>query len=147
MAHPLLTLDELAALLQTAGIHRSKIDAVRKHAADLFLARNIREAAIDRPPDAPLEPGTDTVTVSSGFGQKSRKGFVVFTLNDQACQMDAAKAREIGIMLLESAEAAISDELFVTLMTQQGISIETAGRLLVDLREIRQGTRGISWPS
>ena len=50
-------------------------------------------------------------------------------------------------MLLEAAEAATSDEIFVTMLEKIGIDTERAGHVLIDLREIRQGTRGTSWPS
>jgi len=94
------------------------------------------------------EKAVDEVTVASGFGQKSRVGFVEFTVNDTRTQMDAKKAREIGLMLIEAAEAAASDEIFVKLLERLGIdNPEAHGRILVDLREIRQGTRGTSWPS
>jgi hypothetical protein len=62
--------------------------------------------------------------------------------------MEAAKAREIGLMLIQAAEAATSDEIFITLLKQIGLDTgEHHGTILLALREIRQGTRGVSWPS
>ena len=70
------------------------------------------------------------------------------TLNDHRSQMDPAKGREIGLMLIEAAEAAISDEVFVRLLEQMGVDDpQHYGRLLLELRELRQGTRGTSYPS
>jgi hypothetical protein len=57
------------------------------------------------------------------------------------------KAREVGLMLLEAAEAAMSDEIMVKLLEQVGLPPEARTGMLLHLREIRQGTRGTSWPS
>jgi hypothetical protein len=91
---------------------------------------------------------TDAVTVSSGFGQATQRGFVELTLNDQLSQMPPEKAREIGIMLLQGAEAAVSDQLTVALLKDVGLdNADAHGQILMRLRELRQGTRGVSWPS
>ena len=51
-------------------------------------------------------------------------------------------------MLMESAEAAICDQIVIMLLKRIGIDDADAhGRVLIDLREIRQGTRGIAWPT
>jgi hypothetical protein len=135
MARQVLILEELLALMDQAKIPPAGIARVRE-AAELLIAYKAERAI------------GDDVTVASGFGQHSRRGFVELTVNDQRVQMEAAKAREIGMMLLESAEAAISDEIFVRLLVEQiGLPAEAAGRTLIELRELRQGTRGTSRPS
>ena len=140
MAKPLLVLDEVLAMLGVIGVSPKQIDAFTKQATAVLERKNTR--AVDAGEEA-----TDTILVASGFGQRSRKGFVDFTLNDQRTQMPPDKAREVGIMLLEAAEAAISDQIFVTLLEKTGLDTEAAGRMLIELREIRQGTRGVSWPT
>jgi len=133
MSRKVLVLEEVLGMLQAVGASRSLVEKFRAQA----------EAVIDRKSEREL----DEVTVASGFGAQSGKGHVDFTLNDERSQMEPAKAREIGLMLIEAAEAAMSDEMFVTLLQRVGLDAAGQGRLLLQLREIRQGTRGTSWPS
>lgn len=137
----LLVLDEALVMLEVVGVSSALREKFRAQAvASLkFKARGHVEAA----------DGSDAVTVSSGFGQKSQRGFVELTINEAMTQMDPAKAREIGLMLLQGAEAAVSDEIFMSLMRDRvGITdAERLGRILLDLRELRHGTRGVQWPS
>jgi hypothetical protein len=57
-------------------------------------------------------------------------------------QMTPKKAKEIADMLLTAAEAAISDEIVMKLLRKVGITDPTRlGTILLDLRELRQGTR------
>lgn len=134
MARKVLALEEVLAMLKVVGSPNRVIEAFRIQA----------ESVLGKKP----EKGDDAVTVSSGFGQTSRVGFVELTLNETRSQMDAKKAREIGLMLIEAAEAAASDEIFVKLLERIGLeSVETHGRILLELRELRQGTRGVAWPS
>src|SRR5262245_65357699 len=136
MAKPLLVLDEVLAMLKVVGAPNRVIDAFRTQADAVLAARHVREVEAT----TPETPDTDAITVSSSFGQKTHRGYVEFTLNEQRTQMEPAKARQVGLFLLEAAEAATSDELFVKLLVDKvGISPERAGYVLVDLREIRQG--------
>lgn len=135
MARTVLVLEEVLAFMQVAGIKPKDIDRFQAQ-AEAVLGVKVERVADDH------------VTVASGFGQHSEQGFVELTLNDQRSQMDVKKAREIGLMLIECAEAAASDEMFVKLLAKLGLDdAESRGRVLLDLREIRQGTRGTSWPS
>lgn len=134
MARKVLVIEEVLGMLKAISAPTRIIEQFRKHAETVL--------------DKKQEKGDDNVTVASGFGMASRQGFVELTLNDQRSQMDAKKAREIGLMLIEAAEAAASDEIFISLLERIGIKDHEAhGRLLLDLREIRQGTRGVSYPS
>jgi hypothetical protein len=134
VARQVLVLEEIVAILQAVGIPDGPIDKFKEHAARIIGSKN--------------EQGTDALTISSGFGQKSQVGFVDLTVNDTRIQMPIEKAREVGIMLLNAAEAAASDQMFVTLLQKSGLdNPETVGGVLLELREIRQGTKGISWPS
>lgn len=134
MARQVLVLDEILAMLRVVGAPPKLIEKFQVQA----------EAVIGKKP----EKGDEAITVSSGFGQTSERGFVELTLNDMRSQLPPAKAREVGLMLIEAAEAAMSDEMFVKLLEQLGLdSPEHRGRILIELREIRQGTRDISWPS
>lgn len=138
MAKTLLVLDEVLAILQVVGASYALRQKFRQQA----------EHALQHKARAQTPDGSDAVTVSSGFGQASQRGFVELTLNDQLSQMPPEKAREIGLMLLQAAEAAVSDQLTVMLLKDVGLeSPDAHGRILLKLRELRQGTRGISWPS
>jgi hypothetical protein len=133
MARKTFVLEEVIAMLKVSGAPNRVIDAFQKQAEFVAAKRN--------------QKTLDEVTVGSSFGTDSRRGYVEFTMNDQLSQMEAKKAREIGFMLLEAAEAATSDEIFVKMLEEIGIESDRAGLVLVKLREIRQGTRGVSWPS
>jgi hypothetical protein len=136
MAKQLLVVDEVLAMLEVVGVTRALREKFARQVAFVLDARNTRE----------VETDTDRVEVASGYGAKG--GHVVLSLNEQRTQLDPAKAREIGLMLLEAAEAAISDQIVMTLLQQKvGLPPEKLGAILLDLREIRQGTRGTSWSS
>jgi hypothetical protein len=134
MARHVYVLEEILAILQSIGAAKGTIENFRRQAEAITAHKAAREL--------------DDVVVSSGFGVKSQRGTVDLTINDQNSQMGAKKAREIGLMLIEAAEAATSDEIVVTLLKRIGITEpDRLGHILVDLREIRQGTRGIARPS
>jgi len=134
MARKLLGIEEVIAMLETVGVPAVHVHAFQQQ-AELILGKKPQQSV-------------DNVTVSSGHGQRSQRGFVELTINTTSTQMHIAKAREIGLMLLEAAEAATSDEIFVKLLERIGIADQQrVGMILLDLRELRQGTRGISYPS
>jgi hypothetical protein len=133
MARKTYVLEEVIAMLRVSSAPTHVIDAFQKQAEFAAATRN--------------QKSLDAITVGSIFGADTRRGYVELTLNDQLSQLEPAKAREVGLMLLEAAEAASSDELFVRLLENIGIDTDLAGRILIDLREIRQGPRGTSWPS
>lgn len=133
MAKRVLVLDEVLAMLDVVGASASLREKFRKQAEAVIGQRN--------------ERGVDEITVSSGFGAKSQQGTVELTINAERSQMDVKKAREVGLMLLEAAEAATSDAILVKLLERLKLPSEAVGRVLIDMREIRQGTRGTSWPS
>jgi hypothetical protein len=142
MARQLLTLDEVLAMLAVVGVPARSVDAFKTQAT----------AALKHKHRAGVEgigaAGIDSVTVASGRGMKSERGFVELTINDTLTQMDAAKARDVAIMLFQASEAAISDEIFVKFLATAGITTtEAIGGALMALRELRQGTRGIVWPT
>jgi hypothetical protein len=136
MAKRMLVLEEVLAIMEAVGIPPGPIAKVKAQAEEVIAHKQgqIREY--------------DEVMIGSGFGRNSEVGFVEFIINGELTQMDIKKAREIGLMLLDAAEAAASDQMFVTLLKQQGLKDERVhGQILLMLREIRQGTRSVSWPS
>src|SRR4051812_30246383 len=135
MAKQLLVLEEVLAMMQVVDISPAKIAAFKRQAESVLTMRDTK--------------GHDAVTVTSGFGSVSHKGFIELTIDETRTQMDVKKAVEIAVMMIEAASAATSDTALVLLLRERlGITdTEQIGRILLDLREIRQGTRGISRPS
>lgn len=90
---------------------------------------------------------------ASILGAKTKRGAVEMTIRredepDIKIQMDLDSARSVSSNLAGAIEAAISDEIFFKLLTGKvGLPEEVAGRMLLDLRELRQGTRGTVYPS
>src|SRR5262245_31073256 len=108
MAKQLLVLEEVVAMLQATSAPKRVIEEFRKQAEFVLAKRNERaiEASNAEEPEK-----VDHITVSSSYGHKTQRGYVEFTLNEVRTQMEPKKAREVGLMLLESAEAAIGDEI------------------------------------
>jgi hypothetical protein len=135
MAEQLFVLKEVLAMMQVVDISPAKIAALKRQA----------EAVAEKRPTK----GYDDVTVSSGYGSSSKQGFVELTINDQRTQMEIKKAIEIAVMMIEAASAAATDAAIMQLMRERvGIDDEERlARILLDVREMRQGTRGIAKPS
>ena len=88
----------------------------------------------------------DDVIVSTQYGDGfDGHGFVELRLHQHRAHLTARKAREIAQMLVEAAEAAISDQIMLDLLNEIGIT--DPRRHLINLREKRQGTRGPAWPT
>jgi hypothetical protein len=135
MSKQLLVLEEVLAMLETIGASKQTRENFRRQAEGVLAKRPGR--------------GHDEVTVSSGYGRSTHRGFVELTLDEVRTQMESAKAREIGLMLIQAAEAAESDEIFLKLLTDKiGLDLDdyARGAFLLDLRELRQGTLDISRP-
>jgi hypothetical protein len=90
----------------------------------------------------------DDIVVGTLLSARTKEGRVELAVNDEATQMDLAKAREVVGMLQEAIEAAVSDQLIYAFLTQKvGLSDGSASRALLDFRELRQGSREIVRPS
>jgi hypothetical protein len=143
MAKPLLTFEEVVAMLGAVEAPAKLIARFQTQAEALLAQRNQRETESETHETEVV----DTIIVASTFGQRTKRGYVELTFNNQRTQMEPKKAREVGLMLLEAAEAATSDEVFVGLLVQLGVTApEAVAKILLDLRQIRQGTRGTAWP-
>lgn len=132
MAKQLLVLDEeVIAMLQAISAPNRIIDAFRKQASAVLEQKG------------KSEKGYDEVWVNSGYGATSRHGFVDLTLNETRTQLATKKAREIGLMLIEAAEAAESDEIIITFLEKNlpDLADGQRGHILLELREIRHGSK------
>lgn len=127
------------ALLAAAGHDHAFLEQTDGEVIDLHgIALQARAGGIT---------GAD-VTVSTLLSSTTKEGRVELTLNGELTQMDLPKAREIVGMLQGAIEAAASDQMIYTFLTKNvGLDNEQASRALVDFRELRQGSRGLVYPS
>lgn len=87
------------------------------------------------------------IVVGSLLSGQTKEGRVEMAIDGVLTQMDLDKAREVVGMLQGAIEAAISDQLLFAFLTDRvHLSPESAAQALLDFREMRQGSRGVSWP-
>jgi hypothetical protein len=89
-----------------------------------------------------------TIEIASILSHRTKAGMVEFTLNGEKTQMDLAKAREVVGMLQGAIEAAVSDELiYKFFITKVALDDGRATAILLDFRELRQGSRSTVFPT
>jgi hypothetical protein len=82
-------------------------------------------------------------TVSSIYGYASQKPYVNVEVSMSPMQMSPAKAREIALMLLESADASESDAVLIGYAKDVlGLDEKGAAQVLDQLRRYRDKQRG-----
>lgn len=90
---------------------------------------------------------------SSIIASRTKLGAVEMTLRRDGqepyvLQMSLDAARSVAANLAGAIEAAISDQIFYALLTDRlGLEPASAARALLDLRELRQGSRGTVYPT
>jgi len=90
--------------------------------------------------------------ISTILSNRTKEGMINFVLKPEdgeevKTQWDIAKAKEIHRMLGEAIEAAVSDTLIYKFMREKiGMDEVKASMVLMDFRELRQGTKGIVFP-
>lgn len=81
------------------------------------------------------------------LSHRTKQGLVEIRMGSERVQMEIGKAKEVCGMLLAAIEAATTDEIFFKFMTESvGMDEAQASRALLDLRELRQGTRDTRSP-
>jgi len=118
MPQHLISVDEVVAMLETIGAAKETIRRFRQQADGVLAVRP--------------SLGDEHVIVSSFYGAHTGDPGVNLEVGAARLQMSVQHAKKIGLDLIAGAEAAIS---------------ERASHVLLDLRELRQGTRGTSWGS
>jgi hypothetical protein len=101
------------------------------------------------------QPGARGVTTNEGMvevgtilSSKHGHGRVEMQIGAEVAQWDIADAKKVAGMLTEAIEAAISDELIFKFLTERvHLPAEKAASLLVEFRELRQGSKGTVNPS
>jgi hypothetical protein len=134
MPQHLFSLGEVLAMMDVVGIGQGARNKFRKQA----------EAVAAKRPSL----GDSTFEVASAFGHHSKAGYVNMRMGAAEDQMTPAKAKEIANMIRDAAEAAIGDECFMKLLDEIGVqdTPEQRGGILLRLRELRQGSRGVVYP-
>jgi hypothetical protein len=94
------------------------------------------------------EAKIDNLAFSTILSQRTHMGMIEFSFNDEMSQWDLDKAREIHRMLGEAIEAAVSDTLIYQFFVEKiGFESEKAAAVLMDFRELRQGSKDLVKPS
>ncbi len=128
MPEHLISVAEAAAMLDTIGAAKETVARFRKQAAAVLTARPAL--------------GDEHVIVTSLYGAKSGEPGVNLQMGEVRLQMDVKSAQKVALDILAATEAAISDAAVVQLLVDKlGIDRTRAGLVLLDLREIRQGSR------
>lgn len=128
MPQHLISVDEAVAVLETLGAAKETVRRFQTH-VDLVLA-------------ARGSLGDSHVIVTSLYGAKSGEPGVNLQVGATRTQMSVKAAQKIGLDILAAAEAAISDAAVMRLLQEKvGIDMARASRILLDLRELRQGSR------
>jgi hypothetical protein len=88
------------------------------------------------------------IEIASILSSRTKQGMVELTLNGEKTQMDIVKAREVSGMLHQAIEAAITDTLIFQFMREKvGLDDDRAAQMLLEFRELRQGTKSVVYPS
>ena len=128
MPQHLISVDEAVAMLETISAAK---ETVRRFAAQARFVLDARPGL-----------GDEHVIVTALYGAKSHQPGVNLQLGTVRLQMDVKSAQKIALDILSATEAAISDTAVMRLLVDKlGIEERRAGIILIDLREIRQGSR------
>lgn len=88
------------------------------------------------------------IEIGTILSHQTGRGRIEIAIGGEVAQWDVADARKISSMLVEAIEASISDELVFKFLTQKvNLSPEKAASLLIEFRELRQGSRTAVNPS
>ncbi len=83
------------------------------------------------------------VSITSTFGYATQKPYVELSLDISPAQFSPAKAREIGMWLLEAAEGSESDAVLMAFARDAiGLDERRAAQLLDQFRRSREKARG-----
>jgi len=95
-----------------------------------------------------VTPGEEQrIELASILSARTKEGKVELAVNEIQVQLDLPKAREVLWMLSQAIEAAVSDQVMYEFLVQRiGMADDLASRALLDLRELRQGSRATVYP-
>jgi hypothetical protein len=92
----------------------------------------------------PNEVKMHNVEIGTILSQRTKEGKInIFKDNEQIFQFSIKEASRIHKMLGEAIEAAVSDQIIYQFMREKvGVDDIKASMMLLEFRELRQGTRG-----
>lgn len=89
--------------------------------------------------DSSREITTESILAGDPSSPNYLRGIVKISWGKEAGQLPIADARKLGIRLLEAAQAAETDELYVRwLMKKCDMPVNTAVAALQDIRQMRE---------
>ncbi len=128
MPQHLISVDEVVATLQVIGASKETIANFTKQIT--FV--------LERRPAL----GDEHVIVTTLHGAASGQPGVNLQVGATRLQMDVKSAHKVGFDILQATEAAISDAAVMRLLVEKiGLDVARASRVMIDLREMRQGSR------
>lgn len=131
----------MRALLIRAGSDEAIHEAQGPGDKELIDMHGIALQAIGGDPRGVIEIGT---ILSHTTGRRR----IEVSIGSEVAQWDVGDAKKIAASLMEAIEAAISDELIFKFLTEKvQLSPEKAAMLLVEFRELRQGSKEAVNPS
>ena len=96
-------------------------------------------AVVRNPPVAPEEAGKCVIWAESLVSARDRKPYVTLRWGDEAGQFTPDEARAHAMVILECADAAVSDAFLFGFMTGRiGVGGADAGRVMAEFREFRK---------
>ncbi len=136
MPWQLFALPEVLAMMEAVGINHLQRKKFQDQAAFVLAKRPA------------LTDADEQFYVASSYGRRTKDPMVKLQMGTLEYQLEVKKAREVAFMILEAAEAAVGDAAVITLLRDKvGITDETRlSLILLDLREIRQGSRDTVYP-
>jgi hypothetical protein len=82
------------------------------------------------------------IEIATILSNRTKEGMVELVVDSHKVQMDISKAREVFHMLGEAIEAAISDTIIYKFLKERiGLDEDKAAIVLLDFRELRQGSK------
>lgn len=90
---------------------------------------------------------TTTIIIGTILSADTKQGIIELDINGQKIQLELDEARALRTMLDGAIEAAISDTLMFAFLTKRmGLSDDKAADVMLEFRELRQGTRSVAFP-
>lgn len=86
--------------------------------------------------------GRGAFEVASGVSAQTGEPYMEIWIDHSPAQFSPDKAREIGLLLIESADAAETEALLMTFLKGAGLEMEDSAKLLYQLRQMREKRRG-----
>jgi hypothetical protein len=78
------------------------------------------------------------VVISSGYGVRSRRPFVMVSVNEESMQLTPLEALRFAEQIITAAMASVADAAMVDTLGGESITTEEIGPMLLKFREARK---------